>query len=32
MNLQGPELAARVAREVLSILRPHKRRRVPSWE
>jgi hypothetical protein len=27
-----PELAARVAREVLSILRPHMRRRVPSWD
>jgi len=26
-----PELAARVAREVLAILRPHLRRRVPSW-
>jgi hypothetical protein len=32
MNPQGLELAARVAREVLLILRPHKRRRVPSWE
>ncbi|HEU4728912.1 MAG TPA: hypothetical protein VFT22_13505, partial [Kofleriaceae bacterium] len=29
----GPaELAARVAREVLAILRPHVRRQVPSWE
>jgi len=27
-----PELAARVAREVLAILRPHLRRHVPSWE
>jgi hypothetical protein len=27
-----PELAARVAREVLSILRPHMRRRVSSWD
>jgi hypothetical protein len=27
-----PELAARVAREVLAILRPHMRRRVPSWD
>jgi hypothetical protein len=26
-----PELAARVAREVLAILRPHMRRSVPSW-
>ncbi len=29
----GPqELAARVAREVLAILRPHMRRRVRSWD
>jgi hypothetical protein len=27
-----PELAARVAREVLAILRPHLRRRVSSWQ
>jgi hypothetical protein len=27
-----PELAARVAREVLAILRPHMRRHVPSWQ
>ena len=27
----APELAARVAREVLAILGPHLRRRVPSW-
>lgn len=26
-----PELAARIAREVLAILRPHMRRLVPSW-
>jgi hypothetical protein len=30
-NLTVPELAARVAREVLAILRPHVRRSVPSW-
>jgi hypothetical protein len=28
----APELAARVAREVLAILRPHMRRHVSSWE
>jgi hypothetical protein len=31
-GLAPPELAARVAREVLAILRPHLRRHVPSWE
>jgi hypothetical protein len=31
-GLAPPELAARVAREVLAILRPHLRRQVPSWE
>jgi hypothetical protein len=31
-GLAPPELAARVAREVLAILRPHVRRRVASWE
>ncbi|HET7501428.1 MAG TPA: hypothetical protein VFK02_10510 [Kofleriaceae bacterium] len=31
-GLAGPALAARVAREVLAILRPHMRRGVPSWE
>jgi hypothetical protein len=30
-NFTVPELAARVAREVLAILRPHVRRSVPSW-
>jgi hypothetical protein len=30
-GLAPPELAARVAREVLAILRPHLRRGVPSW-
>lgn len=30
-GLPRPELAARVAREVLAILRPHLRRSVPSW-
>jgi hypothetical protein len=31
-GIAAPELAARVAREVLAILRPHLRRSVPSWE
>lgn len=31
-GLARPELAARVAREVLAILRPHMRRSVPSWQ
>jgi hypothetical protein len=31
-GIAAPELAARVAREVLAILRPHLRRQVPSWE
>ena len=31
-GLADPELAARVAREVLAILRPHMRRGVPSWQ
>lgn len=31
-GLGEPELAARVAREVLAILRPHMRRSVPSWQ
>jgi hypothetical protein len=31
-GLGPPELAARVAREVLAILRPHMRRLVPSWD
>lgn len=31
-GLSPPELAARVAREVLAILRPHLRRHVPSWQ
>lgn len=30
-GLTPPELAARVAREVLAIVRPHLRRSVPSW-
>ena len=30
-KLAAPELAARVAREVLAILRPHMRHAVPSW-
>ena len=30
-GLTPAELAARVAREVLAILRPHMRRSVPSW-
>ncbi|TMQ19754.1 MAG: hypothetical protein E6J90_17340 [Deltaproteobacteria bacterium] len=30
-GLAPPDLAARVAREVLAILRPHLRRSVPSW-
>ena len=31
-GLRAPELAARVAREVLAILRPHLRRSVASWQ
>lgn len=31
MGLGPPELAARVAREVLAILQPHLRRGVPAW-
>src|SRR6185295_14667238 len=31
-GLAAPELAARVAHEVLAILRPHMRRSVPSWQ
>jgi hypothetical protein len=31
-GLAQPELAARVAREVLAIVRPHLRRSVPSWQ
>jgi hypothetical protein len=30
-NLSVAEMAARVCREVLAILRPHVRRSVPSW-
>jgi len=31
-GLRSPELASRVAREVLAILRPHLLRNVPSWQ
>jgi hypothetical protein len=30
-GMAPPELAARVAREVLAIVRPHLRRSVPAW-
>lgn len=30
-GLSAPDLAARVARELLAILRPHVRRQVPTW-